>query len=114
MDLRITFPGGKRVEAELAGRTIATDQPPDSGGAGSAPEPFALFAASIGTCAGFYALAFCQSRRLDTRGLALRERLVFDESRRMVAVEIDVELPAGFPEKYRQPLLRAVEGCKVK
>lgn len=112
-ELRVTFPGGRRVNAELGGRTIATDQPPEAGGEGSAPEPFALFAASIGTCAGFYALAFCQSRGLDTTGLALRQRLRF-EDRRLAAVEIDVDLPPGFPEKYREALLRAVDGCKVK
>ena len=112
-ELRITFPGGRRVNAEMGGRTIATDQPPEAGGEGSAPEPFALFAASIGTCAGFYALAFCQSRGLDTTGLALRQRLRF-EDRRLSAVEIDVDLPPGFPEKYREALLRAVDGCKVK
>ena len=114
MELRITFPGRKRVNAELCGRTIATDQPPESGGEGSAPEPFALFAASIGTCAGFYAVAFCQSRGLDTDGLSIRERLQFDGERRLVLVELEVELPQTFPEKYREPLVRAIEGCKVK
>jgi putative redox protein len=113
MELKITFPGGKKVNAELAGRTIATDQPPEAGGEGSAPEPFALFAASIGTCAGFYALVFCQSRGLDTAGLAIRQRMRFEE-KRLVAIELDVDLPPGFPEKYREPLLRAVEACKVK
>lgn len=114
MELKITFPGGKKVDAELHGRTIATDQPPEAGGEGSAPEPFALFAAAIGTCAGLYALAFCQSRGLDTRGLAIRERLRFDDARRLSAVELDVDLPSGFPEKYRDPLVRAIDGCKVK
>src|SRR5205085_8661862 len=53
MDLEatITFPGGKRVDADLNGRSIPTDQPAAVGGEGTAPEPFALFAASIGTCA---------------------------------------------------------------
>jgi putative redox protein len=114
MELRISFPGGKRVDAELHGRKIPTDQPPEHGGEGSAPEPFALFAASIGTCAGLYALAFCQSRGLNTDGLAIRQRLRFDDKRRLSAVELDVELPPGFPEKYREPLIRAAEGCTVK
>lgn len=113
MELKITFPGGRKVNAELGGRTIATDQPAEAGGEGSAPEPFALFAASIGTCAGLYALAFCQSRGLDTRGLAIRQRMRF-EDKRLAAIELDVDLPPGFPEKYREPLIRAVEGCKVK
>lgn len=113
MELRITFPGKKKVEAELRGRTIPTDQPPDAGGDGSAPEPFALFAASIGTCAGLYALAFCQSRGLPVDGLGIRERLDFDDDH-LSAVELDIDLPPDFPEKYRASLIRAVEGCKVK
>jgi ribosomal protein S12 methylthiotransferase accessory factor len=114
MELRVTFPGGKKVEAESSGYTIRTDQPKDVGGEGSAPEPFALFAASIGTCAGFYALRFCQAREIDVRGLAIREHLRFDEQRRLAAVELDVELPRDFPEKYREPLIRAIDGCAVK
>lgn len=113
MELKITFPGGKKVNAELRGRSIPTDQPVESGGEGSAPEPYALFAASIGTCAGFYALAFCQSRGLSTDGLAIRQRMRMD-GKRLVAVELDIDLPPGFPEKYREPLVRAADGCAVK
>lgn len=113
MELKITFPGGKKVNAELRGRTIATDQPPEAGGEGSAPEPYALFAASIGTCAGLYVLSFCQSRGLSTDGLAIRQRMRFD-GKRLTAVELDIDLPGGFPEKYREPLIRAADGCAVK
>jgi len=52
MELVISFPGGKRVDAQVGDFTLRTDQPKDHGGDGSAPEPFALFLASIGTCAG--------------------------------------------------------------
>ena len=113
LEARITFPGGVRVDAELEGRRIQTDQPASAGGTGSAPEPFALFAASLGTCAGFYVLRFCQARELPTQGLAIRQRLRFDEGR-LTEVQLDVELPEGFPEKYREALVRAAEGCKVK
>jgi putative redox protein len=113
LEARITFPGGKRVDAELAGRSIPTDQPVASGGRGSAPEPFALFAASIGTCAGFYVLAFCQSRGLSVEGLALRVRLRYQDAK-LVAVELEIELPVGFPEHYREAVVRAADGCKVK
>jgi putative redox protein len=113
MELLITFPGGKKVNAELRGRTIATDQPAEVGGEGSAPEPYALFAASIGTCAGFYALTFCQSRGLSTEGLAIRQRMRI-ENKKLLAVELDIDLPRDFPEKYREPLIRAADGCAVK
>jgi len=115
MDLiaTITFPGGKRVDAEIEGRTIPTDQPVSAGGTGSAPEPFALFAASIGTCAGFYVLSFCQSRGLSMTGIVLRERLRYQD-KTLAAVELDIELPDGFPERYREAIVRAADTCKVK
>ena len=56
MEMVISFPGGKRVDAEFGGMVIQTDQPPQGGGEGSAPTPFALFLASMGTCAGSSAL----------------------------------------------------------
>jgi hypothetical protein len=58
MDMKIVFPGGKKVNAEYKGFSIETDQSVDSRGDGAAPEPFDLFLASIGTCAGIYVLNF--------------------------------------------------------
>lgn len=114
-DLTITFPGGKRVDAELAGRLIQTDQHPDAGGEGGAPEPFSLFLASIGTCAGIYVLGFCQARGLPTEGIRLTQRGVFDPATRALGrVEIDIHLPPTFPEKYRAALIRAADRCAVK
>jgi len=48
----VSFPAGKRADAQFKGFTIQTDQSPRGGGEGSAPEPFDLFLASIATCAG--------------------------------------------------------------
>src|SRR5690242_16184098 len=74
-DTEVTFPGGKRVAANVAGRVIRTDQPASLGGEDSAPAPFDLFLASIATCAGIYVLGFCQARNLSTEGLAVRQRV---------------------------------------
>ena len=71
MAMIITFPGGKRVDAQYKGFTIQTDQPESAGGGGSAPAPFDLFLASIGTCAGIYVLAFCQERGIPADGTQL-------------------------------------------
>ncbi len=40
MDMKISFPGGKKVDADYKGFTIKTDQPRHEEGDGSAPEPF--------------------------------------------------------------------------
>jgi putative redox protein len=115
MPMEIRFPGGVAVEAIHGGMTIRTDQPEKAGGGGSAPSPFELFLASIATCAGFYALRFCQERQLPTEGLALTmdwDRSV--ETRLITTIRIEVKLPEGFPEKYRGAILRAADQCAVK
>ena len=113
--MEIRFPGGLEVEAVHGGYTILTDQPLSQGGSGAAPSPFDLFLASIGTCAGLYALKFCQQRNLDTEGLALSLEQVKDaDNKRVAGIRIEITLPPDFPEKYREAVLRAVDQCKVK
>lgn len=115
MDIEVSFPGGKRVDAAFDGFVVATDQPASGGGEGSAPAPYDVFLASIATCAGIYALGFCQARGLPTDGLRLVQRHVFDPVTHLVSeVQLEMTLPDGFPEKYRTAIQRAVEGCKVK
>ena len=113
--MEIRFPGGLEVEAVHGGFTILTDQPLSQGGSGAAPSPFDLFLASIGTCAGLYALRFCQQRNLDTEGLALSlTELKAADGKRVTGLRIEITLPPEFPEKYREAILRAVDQCKVK
>lgn len=113
--MEISFPGGLRVDAIYDGFQIRTDQPVDHGGGGAAPSPFDLFLASIGTCAGYYALRFCQQRNLSTEGLALSVTPERDPvGKRVARIRIEIALPPAFPEKYREPMLRAVDQCAVK
>lgn len=115
MDLKITFPGQKRVDASFDGFTVHTDQPMSGGGEGSAPGPFDLYIASLGTCAGIYVLGFCQARQLSTEGLSLTQHVDFDaETHLPTKVSLTVHLPEGFPEKYRTAIVRTAEQCKVK
>jgi len=113
--MEISFPGGVAVNANLRGFTVQTDQPEGAGGANSAPAPFELFLASLGTCAGFYALRFCQQRDIATDDLRLTLDTVRNpESKHLDQIKIVVHLPSGFPEKYQKTILRAVDQCAVK
>ncbi len=118
MEMKITFPGGKKVNAEFDGIVIPTDQPVESGGEGSAPSPFSYFLASLGTCAGIYVLSFCQQREIATEGMSLTQKMEFvtpeDGKRRLARVVIDIALPPGFPEKYRNAIIKTAELCTVK
>ena len=115
MQIDISFPGGARVDAAYGGFVINTDQPPAGGGQGSAPTPFALFLASIGTCAGIYVLNFCRQRAIPTEDIRIRQTVNRDAETGMVSdVTLDILLPPGFPKKYARALIRTAELCAVK
>lgn len=111
MEMIIDFPGGSRVDAHFGNFTVATDQPP----AASAPTPFSVFLSSIGTCAGIYVLGFCKQRGLSTEGIRLVQQVHTNPATGMVdQVDLEIQVPAGFPEKYRESLIRSAELCAVK
>jgi len=115
MEMVIDFPGGARVDAHFDGMTVMTDQPPMGGGEGSAPTPFAVFLASIGTCAGIYVLGFCRQRGLPTEGIRLVERVQRSPLSGMVEkIELEIQVPPAFPEKYYEALVRSADQCAVK
>lgn len=114
MEMKIDFPGGARVNARFGNHAVATDQPPAMGGEGTAPTPFELFLASLGTCAGIYVLWFCRKRNLPTDGLHLVQQTETDDAGHVVKLSITIQLPPDFPEKYKPAVIRAAEQCKVK
>ena len=115
MDMKITFPAGKRVNAEYNGFTHQTDQAVISGGEGSAPEPFSLFLSSIGTCAGIYVLGFCQQRGIETDGMEIIQSMNFNSLTRLIdKINLKIILPKDFPEKYKKAVISSASLCAVK
>ncbi|MCL6591508.1 MAG: OsmC family protein [Firmicutes bacterium] len=115
MEMKVTFPGGKRVSASFKGFVVETDQPEAAGGGNTAPSPFDLFLASIGTCAGYYALSFCLERGIPHEGVELLLRTERDRETGLIGrIEIAIRLPGGFPEEYREAVIRAASACTVK
>lgn len=114
-NMEITLDGGKVVTAHINGKTIKTDQSVRNGGGGTAPEPFELFLASIGTCAGIYVKSFCDQRDIPAEGIKIIQSVVFDPEKRVPSmIKLDIQLPAGFPEKYKAAVINAAELCLVK
>jgi len=113
--IEVSFPGGKRVDARIDNLIVPTDQPIEKGGAGAAPEPFRLFLTSIATCAGIYALEFCLARQIPTEGMSLTLGYEMDEKNQACnRLDIDLKLPAGFPQEYRKAVIRVMNLCSVK
>ena len=113
-EMTVDFPGGRKVTAHYDGFDIDTDQGVDSGGEGTAPEPFDLFLASIATCAGYYVFKFCEGRSIPTDGISLHQSWERDDKNRLVRIDLRIQVPPDFPEKYHKALVRAANTCSVK
>ena len=115
MEMIISFPEGQKVNAIYNGFQIETDQPKESGGQESAPDPFSLFLSSIGTCTGIYILRFCQERNLSTEELSLTLQAHWNDKIKLVdTIDMNIKLGKLFPEKYKKTLIKVANLCTVK
>ena len=111
----ITSGGGKKVNAEYRGFSIETDQSVANGGEGTAPEPFMLFLASIGTCAGIYVYSFCQKRDIPTDNVRIiQKHHKAENGKGIYKISLEIEVPEDFPSKYHAAISEAANLCAVK
>lgn len=113
-EIIVSLPGGRRVDAQVGRHTVHTDQPAEHGGDDTAPSPFDLFLAAMGACAGIFIQGFCAKRSIPSEGIRIIERPHFDDEGVLSAVDFEVRLPPGFPERYRGAVERVAEQCSVK
>ncbi|MDO9511246.1 MAG: OsmC family protein [Bacteroidales bacterium] len=115
MNIQITFDGSKKINANINGHIVRTDQPVQAGGDNSAPAPYELFLASIGTCAGIYVKSFCDQRGIPTDDIYIEQSMEWDRAAgKMSKMKLDIKLPVDFPEKYKESVIRTAELCAVK
>ncbi len=113
--IQVVLPGGVRVDALYKGHVIKTDQPIDDGGTDTAPSPFDLFLASLATCAGYYVVSFCQSRKIPADGVTLAMTYERPPGTKLISrIRIEISLPPDFPEKYKDAVVRAADQCTVR
>ncbi len=115
MHIDVDLPGNQKVRGKFRGFEILTDQPTDSGGDNEGASPFELFLASLATCAGYYVVAFCNSRNIPADKITLSCDFPRNpESKLVEEAKIVINLPEDFPEKYRDAVVRSAEKCTVK
>ena len=113
--MEIKFSGGKVVSAYTHGHIIITDQPQDNGGSGTAPSPFDLYLASIGTCTAMYIKSFCDKRNIPTDRIKIIQETKYNDVTELPEdITIEIKLPPDFPEKYKSTLICTAELCTVK
>jgi ribosomal protein S12 methylthiotransferase accessory factor len=115
MELKVSLEGGKRVATRVGNHLIMTDQPTAHGGGDSAPAPYDLFMASIGTCVGFYVQSYCTNKGVDPSGIDISLSARRDPQTKQISGFLTtIRLPPGFPEKLHGALKKVAEQCAVK
>ena len=115
MQMEIKFEGKKKVNAIFGNYILKTDQPLEAGGDASAPAPFDLFLASIGTCAGIFVKSFCEQRGIPSENIRIIQTIEFDKVKHLIGkISLDIKLPNDFPEKYKDAVINVANLCTVK
>lgn len=105
----------KRVSAKINDFIIKTDQSIKAGGDGFFPEPFTLFLASLGTCAGIYIKNFCDTRNLPAENIKLYQEVEYNREKQIIdKISLTISVPRDFPEKYHGALIQSAGTCAVK
>lgn len=105
---------GVRFEIEARGHMIVSDQPAENGGADSGMTPPELMLASLGSCAGYYALQYLKTRKLAEGGVTVSVKAEkLKQPARLGEFHIDVVSPVALTEEQRQGLMRSVHQCLI-
>ena len=115
MDILVTFPGNKKVDGEMGGFVVHTDQAIAEGGDGTALSPYQHCLVSLATCAGFYVLAYLKNKGLPVEGVSVQQKHeVNPKTGKVEKVGIFIELPPTIEEQHYPAILRSAQQCAVK
>jgi uncharacterized OsmC-like protein len=114
METTVRFLDGARFEAEARGHRVLCDQPVENGGQDSGMTPPEFLLASLGTCAGYYALQYLKTRGLSSVGLAVKVKGgKAAQPARMDHFRIVIEVPGLADARHREGVIRAAKNCLI-
>ena len=113
MEVIVNHRKGVEFEVHAGNHVIVCDQPPANGGEDCGMTPPELMLASLGTCAGYYAVQYLKARNLPLDALTVRvEAEKARAPARLAKVRIEVTTPI-IEERHRDGVLRAVKNCLI-
>lgn len=111
--ITVTYVGGDRLQVDVRGHRLLTDQPVEDGGEDTAPTPTEMFVTSLAACVTFYAERFLRRNRLSTEGLKVSCDYTWAEGpHRVGSIELGVEAPA-LTTARREAFARVISHCTV-
>ena len=103
MNIEIKFESG-RIIPYLGEQEITMDV-----------SPFLIFLATAGMCSAVYVQAFMSQRGMSLDGVKILQKMNYNQFTNQVTdIDINVDLPAKFPEKYKSAIINVVNQCPVK
>lgn len=115
LDVQVSFPSDTCVRACSRDLVVEVGPPPHQGGDAGAYGPFDLLLCSLATCTGFQILSFLRERGMPIAEAGLRIKAERSEDSHLLeAVSMEISVPEGFPEKYRDAIVRATGLCLIK
>ena len=113
MEAIVRHLSGVRFEAVARGHRVVCDQPMENHGADAGMTPPEFMLASLGACAGYYAVEYLRTRGLPTEGLEVRVTAEkANGPARLDAFRVEVTVP-DLDARHAAGILRAVKACLI-
>ena len=115
-NIRVRHVDRDRFLLEIRDHVVLVDQPVYAGGEDTGPTPTELFIGSIAACTAYFAERFLVRHGITRDDLTVSVGYEMSEGgpHRVVAVDLDIDLPPSFPEERRAALMAVLERCTVK
>jgi uncharacterized OsmC-like protein len=114
MEVTVEHLGDVQFEIKARQHSIACDQPPENGGFDEGMTPPELLLASLGSCAGYYAVQYMRKHKLQSQGTVVRvsaEKLKMPA--RMDNFRIEIEMGTELNAEHRTGVEQAVHHCLI-
>ncbi|MDO9276811.1 MAG: OsmC family protein [Lutibacter sp.] len=104
MEIQIKFDENGRIVPFMNGAEITMNE-----------SPFLIFLATAGMCSAVFVRSFMQQRGLPFQEVGITQKMNYDRTTNMVGnIDMVVDLPANFPEKYVSAIKNVIAQCPVK
>jgi putative redox protein len=113
MEVITEYLGKTKFAVSARGHRVICDQPLDNSGEDAGMTPPELMLAALGSCSGFYAAEYLNTRGLPNKDLVVR--VTAEKARqpaRLGSFRIEVNAP-GLDERDQTGVMRAVKACLI-
>jgi putative redox protein len=114
LEVQVTHLGDVQFEVKARQHTLYCDQPVSNGGFDEGMTPPELLIASVGACAGHYAVEYLKAHKLLAEGLRIRVSAEKAKNpARLSEIGIELTYPFDLGAKDREGVLHAVHKCLI-